>query len=121
MSTTLSASTLLAVPMAPLVGAMLARETNLAADIVIAGMPAAEEPLPDALLARINPKVIVLTDSLKPAAGRASRKLRERLGRRGVPVFCTSDLGAVTLQIRNGRWTLTDASGAGLASGGGAD
>ena len=47
--------------------ALLARTNDLRADIVIAGLPNEGEPLCDALLDAIQPKVIVIADSEFPA------------------------------------------------------
>ena len=63
----------------------------------IAGLPNEGEPLGDALLDAIQPKVIVIADSEFPATRRASRELKERLAGRNVPVIYTRTSGAVTI------------------------
>ena len=95
---------------------LMQRETDLQADIVVSGLPAQAEPLADALLDAIQPKVIIITDAERPATERASLRLQARLARHGVPVFYTRDAGAVTLELRRNRWRLTTMSGATLRS-----
>lgn len=80
--------------------ALLARGVNLRADIVVAGLPKQGEPLADALLEAIQPKLIVVADSELPATRRAGRALRARLNARGIPVIFTHDTGAATLELR---------------------
>jgi competence protein ComEC len=84
--------------------ALLERHPDLRADIVVAGLPGQNEPLTDALLAAINPQLIVIADSDFPVTRRAGRALRERLAKRGIPVLCTSDLGAVKISLRRNAW-----------------
>jgi ComEC/Rec2-related protein len=86
---------------------LLRREPDLHADIVIAGLPAKAEPLSDALLEALKPKLIVLADSEFPATRRAPRALRERLALRGVDVLYTRETGAVVLGFKNGGWKVT--------------
>jgi beta-lactamase superfamily II metal-dependent hydrolase len=95
--------------------ALLERNADLRADIVVAGLPEENEPLKDSLLEAIHPKLIVIADSEAPAKLRASRALRERLERRGVPVLCTSELGAVKISLRGNRWETTTVDGMRLA------
>ncbi len=86
--------------------ALLDRESDLRADVVIAGLPSQGEPLCDGLLERIQPRVIVVMDAEFPAPQRASLRLRERLSRNGATVLCTRETGAVQLTARRGKWTL---------------
>ena len=69
--------------------ALLAHTNDLRADVVIAGLPDEGEPLCDALLDAVQPKVIVVADSEYPANRRASRTLHERLEQKGIPVIYT--------------------------------
>ena len=71
--------------------ALLESTNDLRADIVIAGLPNEGEPLCDALLDAIQPKVIVIADSEFPATRRASRELKERLAATKLPVIYTRD------------------------------
>jgi competence protein ComEC len=91
--------------------ALLARTNELGADLVIAGLTGDGEPLCDALLDAVQPKIIVVADSESPATRRASRELQDRLGRRQVPVIYTREAGAVTLVARPGGWKLRTMSG----------
>jgi competence protein ComEC len=85
--------------------ALLNADTNaVRADIVVAGVPIKSEPLCDAFLDFVQPQVIIIADSDFPADREASRSLRERLARRNIPVFYTSQMHAVTVVIRPGRW-----------------
>jgi ComEC/Rec2-related protein len=97
-------------------GALLARRNDLRADIIIAGLPDRGEPLGDALLAAIQPKVIVVADSEFPAPRRASRELRERLAARSTPVIYTRTAGAVTILARPNGWALWTMDGQKLTS-----
>jgi competence protein ComEC len=96
--------------------ALLVRTNDLAADIVIAGLPSPGEPLGDALLDAVQPKVIVVTDSEFPATRRANRELKARLAGRGVPVIYTRSAGAVTILIRPKGWELRTMDGQKYAS-----
>jgi len=84
---------------------------NLRADIVVAGLPATDEPLSELLLELIQPKLIIITDSEFPAPRRASAKLRRRLATHPVPVIYCRDAGALKLSLWRGGWDLQDASG----------
>ena len=87
--------------------ALLERTPDLRADIVITGLPVEGEPLGDALLNAVQPRLVIVADSEFPATARASAKLRERLAQRHVPVVYTRDTGAVTLKLRKINWTAT--------------
>jgi competence protein ComEC len=91
--------------------ALMEREKDLRADIVIAGLPEQGEPLCDALLAAVRPKFIVITDSEFPATKRAGVRLRQRLEERGVMVVYTRRAGAATFELRQGIWTARTAEG----------
>ena len=84
--------------------AMMKRNSDLRAEIVVSGLPAQGEPLAEALLDAIRPRVIIITDSEFPATARASHGLRERLARRHIPVLYTRDCGAVTIEVRGPAW-----------------
>jgi len=91
--------------------ALLKSTSDLHADIVVAGLPAAGEPLCEALIDAIDPRVIIISDSEFPAAERASPKLRTRLAHRNIPTVYTREAGAVTLALRNNSWGLSLANG----------
>ena len=99
--------------------ALLAQTNALVADIVVAGLPGEGEPLCDALIAAIQPKVIVVADSEFPALRRAGRPLQERLGQKNIPVIYTRTAGAVTLTVGHRRWKLESMDGQRLAGGAG--
>ncbi len=81
--------------------ALIESGQDLRADIVIAGMPTQNEPLGDALLDVVQPRVIIVQDNDYPAQRRASKPLRARLAARGVPVFVVTRDGTVTVQLRS--------------------
>lgn len=91
--------------------ALLRRTRDLRADIVVAGLPAAGEPLSDELLEVIRPRLIVIADSEFPLSERAGQKLEDRLGRTGLPVLYTRAAGAVTFDFHNRYWELRTAKG----------
>ncbi|HLP76229.1 MAG TPA: hypothetical protein VK327_04860, partial [Candidatus Paceibacterota bacterium] len=91
--------------------ALLESGTSLQADIVVAGLPQQGEPLCEALLNAINPKLIVISDSEYPANRRASSALRNRLQRRGIPMIYTRETGAVKFVFRSGTWRLESVQG----------
>lgn len=79
--------------------ALLERHEDLRADIVVSGLPAQGEPLSDALLKKIQPGLIIITDCEFPATARAPRKLRERLSKQTARVIYCRDVGAVALKF----------------------
>ena len=91
--------------------ALLAATNDLHADIVITGLPTSGEPLGDALADAIQPQVIVIADSDYPPMRRASRKLKERLEQRAVPVIYTRDSGAVQIIMNKTGWKLSTMDG----------
>jgi competence protein ComEC len=95
---------------------LLSRTNDLRADIVITGLPNEDEPLGDALLEAIQPKVIVIADSEFPATRRARSELKERLAGRNVPVIYTRTAGAVTIVARPNDWELRTMDGQEFAS-----
>jgi competence protein ComEC len=91
--------------------ALVDREQNLRADIVVAGMPNSGEPLSDALLDAVRPKAIILSTGEYPASERPTLSLRSRLRKRGVPLFCTGDEAAVRVLVREETWEIRTQSG----------
>ncbi|MEW6303138.1 MAG: ComEC/Rec2 family competence protein [Verrucomicrobiota bacterium] len=84
--------------------ALLEREPDLRADIVVTGLPAQGEPVLDDLLAAVQPRLLIISCSEYPAQEQAKQELRARLARRGVPVHYTGDAGSVTLAFRKDGW-----------------
>lgn len=97
--------------------ALLERENDLRAEVVVCGIPARGEPLIDALLDAVQARVIIVSASEVPAQERATKELRERLERRGVSVFYTSDDGAVTVTLRPKAWEVRAMSGKRFSAG----
>ena len=90
---------------------LLEREKDLRSDIVVAGLPAQDEPLNVALLKAIQPRIIIVCTSDFPASARGSRQLRKRLSDLGVPVFYVHETGAVTLGLGKQGWEITTMAG----------
>ena len=90
---------------------LLEHNRDLRADIVIAGLPDDGEPLCDALLDAVQPKIIVVADSEFPANRRPDSKLRGRLEQKGIPVIYTRTAGAVTIVARTDGWELKTMDG----------
>jgi ComEC/Rec2-related protein len=90
---------------------LLARTNDLRADIVIAGLPSEGEPLGDALIDAIQPKVIVVADSEFPATRRAGGALKDRLKQKGIPVIYTRTAGAVEIVTDKHGWKLRTMDG----------
>ncbi len=90
---------------------LLERTNDLHADIVVAGLPTEGEPLCDALLDAIQPKLIVIADSEFPANRRASRELKERLAARNMPAIYTRNSGAVKIVTDKSGWELQTMDG----------
>ncbi len=80
--------------------ALMQHNADLRADIVVSGIPHQTEPLADALIEAIRPRLIIIEDAEYPATERASRVLRERLDKQAVPVLYTREAGAVTVSFR---------------------
>ena len=91
--------------------ALMERAGNLQADIVVAGIPSRGEPLGDALLDRIHPRLIIINAAYYTVPEQAKAPLRERLARRGVPVIYTCDAGSATLEFRRGAWKIRTMNG----------
>ncbi|MBW8864477.1 MAG: ComEC/Rec2 family competence protein [Verrucomicrobia bacterium] len=85
---------------------LLSLTNNLRADIVIAGLPDTCEPLCNALIAAIQPKVIIIADSERPATRRASAALKQRLEQTKIPVIYTRDSHAVKISTDQHGWRL---------------
>ncbi|MBI4323774.1 MAG: ComEC/Rec2 family competence protein [Chloroflexi bacterium] len=90
---------------------LLEREKDLRADIVVAGLPAQDEPLNGALLQAIQPRIIIVSTADFPASDRGSNQLRKRLSDVGVPVLYVHETGAVTLGLGKQGWEITSMAG----------
>jgi ComEC/Rec2-related protein len=90
---------------------LLSRTNDLRADIVVAGLPNESEPLCDALIDAIAPKIIVIADSEFPANRRASRELKNRLAEKNIPVIYTRESGAVKIIFEQNGWQLQTMDG----------
>jgi competence protein ComEC len=95
---------------------LLSGTNSLRADIVVAGLPTEGEPLCGALIAAIQPKIIVIADSQMPATRRASRTLKERLEQEKVPAIYTRTTGAVKIVTDRHGWKLQTMDGQNISS-----
>jgi len=90
---------------------LIERHPDLHADIVIAGLPEQTEPLNNSLLEIIHPALIIISDSQSPATRRANHTLRDRLGKCGIPVVYTSEVGAVKISFQQNSWKAETVAG----------
>jgi competence protein ComEC len=95
--------------------ALMRHHPQLRADIVVAGLPAGEEPLCEPLLDLLRPGVIVIADAKYPATRRAPVELRRRLARRPARVVYVGQSGALTLELGPRGWLLRTADGQAVA------
>jgi beta-lactamase superfamily II metal-dependent hydrolase len=79
--------------------ALLESGAALNADIVIAGMPERGEPLSDALLESVQPKVIIMGTAEYPFTAQGSPSLRERLRAADVETYYINEEQAVTITV----------------------
>lgn len=79
--------------------ALLAREPDLRADVVLVGLPSQGVPLRPELLHAIEPRVVVLTSSAFSSTRPVRPELLSRLQRRGAALLNTGEEGAVTLEF----------------------
>jgi competence protein ComEC len=80
--------------------ALLERETDLRADIVVTGIPTKEEPVNDELLAAIQPQIVIVTSAWHPALEQASKELMARLKSGPWKSLFVHECGTVTLRFR---------------------
>jgi len=91
--------------------ALLDRKTDLAADIVVTGLPSVGEPLTQAFLEAVHPRLIVVADSDYPASEHARPLLQDRLRKTGIPVLYCRASGAITIRCSEGRWKVSTSKG----------
>jgi len=92
-------------------GSLMRRHPDLRAEIIIAGLPARDEPLCAPFLEMVRPQVILIADAQFPATRRAPEKLRARLARGGARVIYGRDNGALTLEFSPGERFVRNADG----------
>lgn len=92
--------------------ALIQREgALLAADVLITGIPASGEAATEALLAQVNPRLLVVATGDRPATERSPAALRRRLrGRTGITLW-TERIGALELRCWADRLEVRDAVG----------
>jgi ComEC/Rec2-related protein len=92
--------------------ALMRRHPDLRADIVVAGLPARDEPLCEPLLDNLQARLIIIADAEFPATRRASQKLRQRLAQRSARVVYCHDSGALTLDLAPHEYSVITSNGA---------
>jgi competence protein ComEC len=97
--------------------ALLDRNPDLKADIVVTGLPVKTEPICDFLLEQLQPRLIIVSDSEFPVSERASARLCERLAQKSVPVLYTHSTGSATIEFGDDKWLLRTMSGERLSNG----
>lgn len=88
--------------------ALLAREPDLRADVVVAGWPLNGEPLQRDLLAAIKPRLILLSTAGARASNAEKKRLFDRLSDSGAQVKTTETSGSMTLEFVSGQWTIQE-------------
>jgi ComEC/Rec2-related protein len=97
--------------------ALLERTPDLRADIVVTGLPTQNEPLSEALLEAIKPRLIVVADSEYPVSERAGARLKERLAKKNMPVIYTRSAGAAIIEFHRSGWEVRAMNGVRLRFG----
>ena len=90
---------------------LLSSTPDLHADVLITGTPTAGGAATYGLVHALKPKFIIIHDNLFPFNDRASRSLRSRLRKYGVPTFYTSDHSSLHLEISQGTINLRAGTG----------
>ncbi|MFO1501559.1 MAG: ComEC/Rec2 family competence protein [Verrucomicrobiota bacterium] len=89
---------------------LLERETNLRADILVAGL-SNKDFVSDALLDAVQPRLLIIASAEYPVANRPSRQLRDRLDRRNTPIVYTSEAGAAIVRFGPKSWQIKTMDG----------
>ncbi len=79
--------------------ALLEREPQLQAEILVTSLPARGEPVSESLLQAVQPRLLIVASGDFPASAKPNASLRERLARLNIPVVYTSDTGAARMTI----------------------
>ncbi len=89
----------------------LASESRAPVDLLIATVPSRGEVLSDTLLERLRPRVLVFASESRPSPRRVSANEVQRFRKRGVIVWRTDRVGAVTIRLKTDRLELHSMSG----------
>lgn len=89
----------------------LASDSKPPVDILIATVPARGELLSEALLEHLRPRVLVLASESPPSPRRVSANDVQRFRKRGVIVWRTDRVGAVTIRLKTDRLEMHSMSG----------
>jgi len=91
--------------------ALLARDLDLSADVMVSGIPTQGEPVGEPLLNAVQPQLVIISTSRSSARDRVSRDTRRRLVRHPFPTLYTSEAGAVVIRADGASWSVRSASG----------
>lgn len=94
--------------------ALVERGEDVKADVVVAGFPSNGEPLGEALLERIQPRVVILSDTGHRMNRTARENLQARLRKTGAHIWTTSEQDAVTLGFDPAACRITSMKGQSL-------
>jgi beta-lactamase superfamily II metal-dependent hydrolase len=89
----------------------LASDSKAPVDILIATVPTRGELLSDALVEHLRPRVLVLASESPPSPRRVSANDVQRFRKRGVIVWRTDRVGAVTIRLKTDRLEMHSMSG----------
>jgi hypothetical protein len=95
----------------PLGQETLTSDSKTPVDLLIATVPPRGELLSDALVERLRPRVLVLASESPSSARRVSANEVQRLRKRGVIVWRTDRVGAVTIRLKSDRLEMHSMSG----------
>lgn len=90
---------------------MTERHPGLRADVVIAGLPEAGEPVSGEWLVSLGVRLLVVVDAEYPAMARADKEVVRGWREKGLVVYCTSDTGGLDLRWDGRAWSVRDAAG----------
>ena len=83
---------------------LLEAGADLRSEVVIAALPAQGEPLRDELLRRIQPEIVILTETSALTRRRTVEASRRRLASQVRDVRVMSETGYMEIRIRKGGW-----------------
>jgi competence protein ComEC len=83
---------------------------DLQADILVASLSEAGDPLQPFLLKQARPKLLIVHSLAYPERARASEPLRERLSSAGIPVAWIEEEGGLQIVIEQGKASIQSAS-----------
>jgi len=86
---------------------LVASNTDLRAQILIKGFHSVEPTGTDEFLDAVKPAIVVQTGAFQPSTSALETDLRDRLQRRGIRLYRTDEVGAVTIRLTARGYSLT--------------